>query len=614
MPGHTDSKPRVRLAQYEGTIEWLLTGAIMSASVAVAIVAGGSDLPSPLRAPLSYRGDALAHAAILQQAIEGNPLAGDRLSYPFGSNWFDWPSLDWGILGVAKLLSFLTQDWVIVFNTLFFLGFPLAFGSAFLVARRFGIVEPSAFVIGLAYALSSYHFERMLLHGHLFLTWYWVAPIYIWLAWTVARGDTLPRSTGRALLSATGIALLTAFGLYYTAFGVITVAVGALFAVLSGRGKRSMRRAGFVLAPLLVGSLLQVAPLLVQQFMLGRNSFAGARSPIESEMWALRPIQLLLPHLTHRIPELAAWSNTYDRDLLHGNESAVASVGLLASVGLVLLLLCAVMAMARVELDDTLRFLTVTASVLLAFAVVGGLGTLSAYLAVPGLRSWNRLSVFLAYLALLALFLAARTTWERLRPQLRRILTPLLLVAALGFIWVDQTPGTWRTYTALDAWKRASTIALMDRLEQELPAGSAIYQLPYTEYPEDAGLTCPPYEAMKPYLESSTLRFSSGGMKGRDADNFYRALAKEPLSTQLTVIRRLGFAGIYIDCLAPGSPLTGSVQAWSTLLGPDAALWRSDRGAVFFRLSDSGAAFGPTPASLQEVIARSGFRPDQSVR
>jgi phosphoglycerol transferase len=39
----------------------------------------------------------------------------------------------------------------------------------------------------------------------------------------------------------------------------------------------------------------------------------------------------------------------------------------------------------------------------------------------------------------------------------------------------------------------------------------------------------------------------SGAMMGREADRFYRELSSNPMADQIRAIKKLGFAGIYID-------------------------------------------------------------------
>ena len=154
----------------------------------------------------------------------------------------------------------------------------------------------------------------------------------------------------------------------------------------------------------------------------------------------------------------------------------------------------------------------------------------------------------------------------------------------------------------------------MDQLESSLPVGSAVYQMPYVAYPEGmAWKGDDRYSILKPYLESSKLLFSRGGMKGREADHFYRALAQRSIDTQIAVARRLGFAGIYVDRTGYPKDRGAKILAQLTAeLGTDAVTYRDDGRIAFFRLSDSAASRASSPCGTGKVRL-SCTRPSSSV-
>ena len=553
--------------------------------------------------------DAVSHAAVLQQTIEGNPFLGARLGYPFGTNWLDWPSLDWGLLAITKMLSFFTHDYVLIFNAIFLLGFPTAFVAAFVVARRFDLSRPFAFTIGVSYALASYHFERLSLHGHLFLTWYWVAPVFVLLGWRIVAPPEALRMRP-AWLRWIGLAALTGFGVYYTAFGLITMTTALFLALALRQTRDAIRSYLLVLAPLVLGVALQVLPTLLNRLQNGANPLAFERSTLGAETYALRPVQLLLPHLTHRIPVLGDVANQFYTAAIPGNESVMASVGAIAALGLWVLLQLIFTIVARGQLDDRLRYLfTITLS-FMAFASVGGLGLLLSLLGFTEIRSWNRLSIFIAFAGLLTTCIALTPTALRYSNGMRRALTPVVLLTVLALVWVDQTPAPCPTCAASTQSQRAATADFVHVLEKRLPEGSAIYQLPYVSYPEGWRLhTYDAYEFMKPYLESTSLRFNLGGMKGRDGDRLYRSLAQRSLATQVSVIRKLGFSGIYVDRTGFADGGTAVVASLIALLGPDAATWRSDNRVVYFDLHNDVAALPTGALTYAQVNDLTGFTP-----
>ena len=81
-----------------------------------------------------------------------------------------------------------------------------------------------------------------------------------------------------------------------------------------------------------------------------------------------------------------------------------------------------------------------------------------------------------------------------------------------------------------------------------MPSGSMIYQLPYYPYPE----TIPPYrmelyDHFRGYLNSKSLRWSYGVIKGRPTDLWQRKVAGFPTEDMIKEIKSKGFTGLYIN-------------------------------------------------------------------
>jgi phosphoglycerol transferase len=174
-------------------------------------------------------------------------------------------------------------------------------------------------------------------------------------------------------------------------------------------------------------------------------------------------------------------------------------------------------------------------------ATLGGLSTLISA-AVPVLRAWNRLSIFIAFFALLAVGLLL----DALRARLPAV--GLAVVAAalvLGFL--DQTSDRLApAYGATEAvWN--SDRSFVRSIESRLADNAMVYQLPYMPFPEAGTIQrISDYDQVKPYLHSSRLRWSYGAMRGRPADWAAR-FRNAPLSELLPELRQRGVRGIEID-------------------------------------------------------------------
>jgi len=149
--------------------------------------------------------------------------------------------------------------------------------------------------------------------------------------------------------------------------------------------------------------------------------------------------------------------------------------------------------------------------------------------------------------------------------------------------------------------KIESEKTFIENIESILPANSAIYQLPYFPFPEGPPLyKISGYRLANGFLYSKDLRWSHGGMKGREGDRFFKFLSKESLPKQLEVISRLGFQGIYIDL--DGYPDKSILKDVSDALGVSPALTRDDSSVVFFKLNNSDNNIDLKGRSFEEIM------------
>ncbi len=75
-----------------------------------------------------------------------------------------------------------------------------------------------------------------------------------------------------------------------------------------------------------------------------------------------------------------------------------------------------------------------------------------------------------------------------------------------------------------------------------------IFQMPYTQFPEGPLVHHhTSYNAMRFYIHSNTLRWSSGAMRGREADQWQEQVAALPVHEQIQYIAQAGFEGIEVS-------------------------------------------------------------------
>jgi phosphoglycerol transferase len=153
--------------------------------------------------------------------------------------------------------------------------------------------------------------------------------------------------------------------------------------------------------------------------------------------------------------------------------------------------------------------------------------------------------------------------------------------------------------------------SFIEQIEGSVRQGSAIYQLPYMPFPEWGPVHhLPSYDLLVGFLHSKSLHWSHAGMKGREGDIFYRGLSQEPIEKQLEVIKRLGFAGIYIDRRGFEDNANDLLARLKTILGKDPTLSRADGEVVFFKL-ESQTHVDLDGLTIAQIMKKAGYLADK---
>ena len=281
---------------------------------------------------------------------------------------------------------------------------------------------------------------------------------------------------------------------------------------------------------------------------------------------------MLSPVTGHRFGPFAALA---DRLYQPGQEGlATANLGLLAAIGLV----CAVVAVLVRGLRSADRRgwslearLGVVALAALLVSTEGGLSRVFELLGLQGVRAWNRIAIVVAFASIVVF---ARLL-DRLRVLIRRwrgrhfrfVWTTLLaLVLVIGVL--DQASPTLMPHPAalVSLWR--SDGAFVASIEQRLPKNAMVFQLPVVDFPESSAIErLSAYDLIKEgYLHSKTLRWSAGGMRGRDGEWQWPA-STLPVRDLVRGLIAMGFAGLMLDRAGFSDSGSTEVEQLRALLG-----------------------------------------------
>ena len=413
---------------------------------------------------------------------------------------------------------------------------------------------------------------------HLFLSAYWVVPLGAYLVLRVASARppfTAEQEAGRGwrvrIWNRSGVLWLLACvaiassGAYYAAFTLLFIAVLTVVDFLVRRRTRVLASGAIALAAIGIVVLFNAAPNLVYMRIHGQDTAVVRRHPSETEFEGLKISQLVLPVEQHRVGALADLQEKSTKYTPTRSERGQ-QLGIIGAAGFGALIVILLLAIRRdrrppdAAADDepepagvppprdallSMGVLLVTAVLV---AVISGFSILIFGLGFRDLRSWNRISLFVAFFAFTTV--AYGLDWLRRRLPDRpwaKAATVAGLAGLLAFGILDQvSPAVIPDY-AVEQARWASDDAFVKAVERDLPDGASVYELPYRYFPEAplAG-NLGPYDLVRPYLHSDTLEWGWGGMLGREAD-WQASTSTLPAAEMLDRVAAVGFDGLVYD-------------------------------------------------------------------
>jgi hypothetical protein len=525
-----------------------------------------------LTVPLTYWGDALATADHFKTVMETGwftyqPLLGA----PYGQTYSDFPTAENLNFMAAGVFGFITRNFMVAMNLYYFAGFITAALTALWLFRRLSISKSVSLVLATLFALAPYHFVRG--ESHLFLASYYIVPLSIAIVIAAIRGEPLwtkpplgskwyrwltSRAAGTLL-----ILLLTATTeTYYAVFFLILIAFAGVVRLIRTGEWRRFWGAAIAGAVTAFALFLNTLPASIYAAINGQDPASLIRARADSEIYALKLSQLILPWAGNRIPLLQHIRELYDQKYPLVSESpalgAIAAIGFIAMF-LVIGYVIATAVRPRVHAPHfEERFglfvqLAALAFVAFLFSTIGGLSTLISFV-TSSLRGWNRMSIYIAILCLAAvgIMLDGAIRWLRRKSNKGRITQRVIAFAICACVlavgYIDQTPShPSATYPAtISTFERDST--WFARIDKVLPAGAEVLQLPYQPFPETVSPTgTQSSDVLIPFLHTTDIRWSGGGIKGRPRADWPGVIEQYSPADIVKLAAASGFSGIHID-------------------------------------------------------------------
>jgi phosphoglycerol transferase len=557
-----------------------------------------------LRVPFYYSGDSLFYSMFVRGVLDnGWYWQNPALGAPGRLEMYDFPGLDNSVAVLILLFSIFTRNAMLVLNLFYLLTFPLVALASFYVFRQLNFSFATSLLCSLLYAFLPYHFMRN--ETHFLLSAYYVVPLAVLVLLWVSAEELSPR-TRKFILSVAICVLLGSSGIYYPFFFCFLLLIAGAAGSLKFRRLKPLAMALVFVGITCATIAINLSPSIIHKFRHGEADVV-IRSPGEAERYGLKISQLLLPITGHRIDRLDRLKRFHNANTLV-TENDTASLGIIGSLGFLGLLAQLLHRKEIVAGTSVFRDLSILNIFAVLLGIVGGFAFLFEILVSSGIRSYNRISTFIAFFSLMAVGIALESIYRRTTKGRSIFYFVVVVVLIVGFLdqttrfYVPDYPGTKAEFLSDERFVKS--------IETSVPPGAMIFQLPYIPFPENPGVhKMHDYDHFRGYLHSQNLCWSYGTIKNRDDDRAQQRVAALPPEEFVQTLAFAGFSGVYVDRhgyedggAAKEAELSNVLQT-NPLISPN-------RRLLFFNLADYGRSLREKyPDNEWEVKKDLSFHP-----
>lgn len=475
-----------------------------------------------------------------------------RLGAPDVSALVDCPFLDFPMTILGYIFTKIFHSETIAFYLLYIVTYPLAAAAMCFLMNNLTNKGGINILIAVLYAVAPYHFLRGM--HHMTLSFYYVIPLGIYFALKVAEEDfsgcfpqKFSHKVSAKMYWCFFVFLIGISNIYYSFFCMMMVIISIIYKILLKKNWKIIIHEGFVFYEMAGAFLIGILPKIIFSLKYGWNEKAGARFPWDTEIYGLKIIQLFLPPSYTKRPFLQKIYQRYVENGFDINENQLACLGLVGCLGFIFM---CVWIISKIILenkhntreDAIITLFSLYTLVLVLYCTIGGFGAIFSYFVTPELRSLNRVSICIEALAMAAMTIYLVKTLDR------RMNIALMSVLCLLSFYADFPPIT--SQGVQSSMKEHASICtdFFSTIEKQVGDGSMIYELPIAEFPEYPPVyNMTDYSLLRGYLYTNTIRWSYGGVKGRN-DAAKELYTDEGMSQQFVDgLLNNGFSGIYVD-------------------------------------------------------------------
>lgn len=425
---------------------------------------------------------------------------------------------------------------------------------SYIVLRLLGLKRWTAASGSLVYAFLSFIFMRGM--AHISLCSYYFVPLAVLMAvWVYEDERFMAPKKGffRYRRNIGGIVmafLIASQGIgYWQVFACFFVLVASVTSVIRTKSLKPAWRGAIAIAVIAIAVIISCIPAFVSiAVSAGMGTVSRPRNATEAELYGFKITQLFLPVNPHGIPILEEAISGYNQYMPLVNENSTAYIGAAGIMGFAVLFVW-LFADKKSEsrLGKRLSALSDMNICGVLLATIGGFGGMIYLLGFDMLRCYNRISVFIAFICITALCLAADYAGQKIKKSaVKRTFIVIFVMFMMFSLW-EQIPQVSVDYEG-NAQKWYGEKEFIAAIEEVCNEDDKIYMLPYMSYPErtvDSNVA--PLSHLSGYFHSKKLRWSFGTIMGSESDVWCDETSRLPVVEMVQSLKEKDFAGIYIN-------------------------------------------------------------------
>jgi phosphoglycerol transferase len=475
----------------------------------------------------------------------------------------------------TTLAGILTWAWGLFagINATFCIGHLATAASFYVVARKMSAAPAWSFVGGLAYGLAPYLFAQT--PHHITCQFIFYVPLYA-LVWHWLCTPPGLAIGSRRFWAAAAIAFLSGMeNPYFTNILCQLALLGGAVLAWQTRSWGPFAAAAAVVGAAAIGfGFINIETLVYRISNPALGDHAGAilnREYRWMDIYGLKLVDLFIPSVSHHSAVLAKFGFAHRQATVLNDEEGCAYLGILGAACLIWMTGFSVRAFVERRYSDVPIATWQVLWVVLMFTTGGMNAIVAAFTGFTLFRTACRYSVIILLITLIWA-VTRLTSWQQKAEKTwpedsLRIAVASLVLGLVALVWWDQVP---RVASAeqrqLIHQQVQSDRQFAEAMEQSLPAGAMVFQLPVMDASGSPIPGVPPYDHYRLYLYSKDLKISFGATPG-DAVSTWQHAAQRQLTTgaeidqekqilrfnpkqvaeALMQIQKAGFAALYVN-------------------------------------------------------------------